>query len=74
MVKYFFADVGSAMMYVKAPSLHTPRDQSPYLTCTPDTESYNKRINKLQCIGGDGWGGGVWSRCDRAPGTSPSVT
>jgi hypothetical protein len=46
------------MKYVKAPSLHAPRDQSPYLTCTPDTESYNNCINKLQYIGGDGWGGG----------------
>ena len=46
------------MKYVKTLSLHNPRDQSPYLTCTPDTESYNNRINKLQCIGGDGLDGG----------------
>jgi hypothetical protein len=46
------------MKYVKASSLHTPRDQSSYRTCIPDAESYNNHINKLQCVGGDGWGGG----------------
>ena len=65
--------MGIAKKYVRVPSLHTPRDQSSYLTCTPDTESYNKRINKLQCIGRDGgWVDESW--CDRARGTSQSVS